>query len=223
MTEDLNCPVEGCDFRGEYSSVKGHITAKSDPAHQWSELRDELDDPNDQAEGSDGRQTDDPNDQGDDPPSGGPEGGGSDPAGDDDQADQDAQDAQAGEEGESDQDDMPSKQDLDRQRAQYDQDDHPPEGDSDGGSKGTDSGPSGTSDPGLGGIPVPVSTTTLMMGAAIVLMLALLYAYTRDSSESTATHSVDEQADDSDVKEAIDEATEGGGLMSEDPADTGDW
>jgi len=173
------CPVEECDHGEDeetsLGSVRTHINASSDDAHDWGELKEPVEAQGEDDEGNEDKAGDDESDEtpADEP---------------DENADTDPSD------GADDSDShMPTDDELDRQREQAtDSDDEADENEDD--SSDTSSGL-------VGGIDIPVSTTTLAVGGVLFLTLALLYAYLRRGSESTGLEpepsTQSEQSDDS--------------------------
>ncbi len=58
---EYDCPVDWCEHSGDLSSVRGHINGSTDPDHDWSELKDQIETQTDQSEGgpSDGDESGD--------------------------------------------------------------------------------------------------------------------------------------------------------------------
>lgn len=191
------CPKDGCDYRGDVSAIKGHLGASTDHPN-WSDLDDRV---KADLQSGGGETSDEGDDHGDDPPEQGSDGGGSDPTDDDDPPDRDVEQDQTGQDDQNDHpedDPMPTSKELEKQRSSID---HPDDGGDDDPSDPTDSDPSGTSDPLSGGIPIPVSTTTLAMGVGLILMGFLLWTYVRTSSTSSPTADQQVEADQQDVDE----------------------
>jgi hypothetical protein len=48
---EYECAVDWCDHTGDLASVRGHVNGSTDPDHDWSELKDQIEAQNDQPEG----------------------------------------------------------------------------------------------------------------------------------------------------------------------------
>lgn len=48
---EYSCPIDWCEFEGELGSVRGHVNGSTDPEHDWSELKEQVEAQNDQQEG----------------------------------------------------------------------------------------------------------------------------------------------------------------------------
>lgn len=74
MSDGHTCPVDGRDFEGSLGSVRSHVAAKSDPEHDWSTLREQLEPaaegPEPPASDDSGSSSDEPDEQATDPPHG---------------------------------------------------------------------------------------------------------------------------------------------------------
>lgn len=194
------CPAEGCDYEAEEtSSVISHINAKSGPEHQDKEalraaLAEQADESSETSGESEGQQGDD--EQGDGPPEGGAEGGESTRSSDDDpeQGDEQGEAAENKENDHEESDPMPTDDELDRQRAQVTTtDDQGDEGDQSTPSKGEKQAQPA---PSSGGIPLPVSSTTLIAGVALVVMLVVLWSYLRTEGDDQPEETDDETTAD---------------------------
>lgn len=162
------CPVEGCDYDDHTDksdpkvSLRSHISASTDAAHDWQEIKERLTtqetDPSEGSESGDDSDTDDPDDEGADTPDQTP-----------DEGDQDPSDGD---------DDMPTDEEYQQQHAQSgDGDDSNGDGDSDGGSD--DSG--GVTLPSA-----PIDPITLMLLVAVAGVVYVSYrAMTSDGGAET--------------------------------------
>lgn len=48
---EYDCPVDWCEHSGDLASVRGHINGSTDPDHDWSELKEDVEAQDDQQEG----------------------------------------------------------------------------------------------------------------------------------------------------------------------------
>jgi len=212
MSDDISCPIDGCDFRGNIDSLLHHTNPKNDHP-QWSELKDRLDTDGNRPEAGDGDRSDcdrstettdrnRPKEAEKSPAtdrSGSVESDGDQKAAEETDKATDTTENDPPEEADSvsatgrSTDSMPSHDELKRQKAiatdqDTDENDDP---------EATDS--SGLTSSG-GGIPVPVSTTTITIGLALFVMIVLLMSYTRSTDESESeisdTEATNEGTDD---------------------------
>ena len=229
MSEDghgdiIQCPVEGCDYDGTETQVSSHANAKADHPN-WSEIKDQVPDttPSKGSEGGPEGGDTDPSDEetgeskdgeaskapskgvekgpeaGDTGPSiaetgeskdsetlsGGeaaPEGGGSEPQ--DSDTDMDEEQKQWSKAG--------GKSQEETNEGAVDE-----PGEEESGATGGDEG---------GGIPIPVSSTTLFLGVGMLVMGVLLYKWATLDSESGESSDIgveqSEQTDESTPSEA---------------------
>ena len=42
MSDHYDCPVDWCNFNGEFGSVRGHVNGSTDPDHDWKDLKDQI-------------------------------------------------------------------------------------------------------------------------------------------------------------------------------------
>jgi len=186
MSDPQECPVEGCDYEGEIEGLRSHVSNTKDPSHDYSELKDVLE------------EGEEVGDEGGDPSQ---EGGG-DPSeiltddGSTESIDDDATDPS--QEGDSDPTEMVTDEELDRQRERTDT----------GSENDAESLPTKVekSDTGGSGIPIPVSSTTVMLGSGLILIFGLLYLYIRSSGDTSPDETLpDDEATDEDVRDAAGE------------------
>lgn len=217
----VDCPV--CE-KGPFESVdphlKGHVTGTPDPDHVWSEVKDQLEDPpDDPPESTDGDDSDDPPSEGapEGDPDGGSNGGSADPD-DTGEADPTTQPPETSDDDQTDDsDDTPSSPTM---SGSTDDDDQWTSGstDPDDDRDQTPQPPQTPVQDDSGGIPIPVSTTTLVMVVGLIAVGALLWVYVRGSSDSTpdVETGTDAEVDDvqDDVENNPDEKVGGAGLVT---------
>jgi len=157
------------------------VSASTDPDHDWDELKEtvetQADDPADPAESEGATTTDGPQTDG---------------TGDGDPPTRDVEDSESTENSETEPPEtpMPTDEELARQRQSNDD---PEESDDE-----PETTPTPTDDSDSWGIPIPVSSTTLMMGGAMVLIFGLLYLYVRTGSSGSGGVDADDVDDDQD-------------------------
>lgn len=197
--ETVECPVCGAGpFESADPHLKGHVSGTPDDAHDWTDVKDQLDDP---PESTDGTDTDDhPEDPPESPPEGGSDGGSVDPDGDDD-PEQAGDDSDSTDESETDDtDSTPSTTtmpDSDPDDQQWTTLDDQPDDDADGQAQPPQKSTKGDS----GGIPIPVDTTTLYLGVGVIAVGALVVIWLRmgdDGQQTDVVDGVEESSDDGD-------------------------
>ena len=50
MSDHYDCPVDWCNFNGEFGSVRGHVNGSTDPDHDWEDLKDQIEETDDHPE-----------------------------------------------------------------------------------------------------------------------------------------------------------------------------
>lgn len=219
MSERFECPADGCDFSAEeLGSITSHINPKSDPAHQDKEaLRAALAEQSDEKQPeSEGQQRDDDNSEsGSERDESSSEAAASENS-DSGKPESDSEQPEASEKRDSDNpesDEMPTQDELDRQRDQVTSIEKQDESGSEAAdSDTTETTKSAASAPSSGGIPLPVSSTTLIAGVALVVMLVLVWAYlSTDGGDDAPAEGADQTGED-DLPDDLDDA-DGRGLV----------
>jgi len=174
MSDEQNCPEEGCDYRGTVKQLKGHVNARADHPG-WSEVQADLE-RGGSTDDDVGSTTDEGTDEGN------PDGGSTDPSDDEGADDQgesgdgtdDQDQAEGGPEGGPDGGSMASTEEYEAQ--------HQAEpGDGDDSGDQANQGANGPSGGGSGGWSLPkLNTTTLILLVAAALLLLWLVSRAGD-------------------------------------------